>query len=94
MASWFERNESFKIAVQQRDFRLEPRYAKNHSRCSLPFFNKMIRTIANHFLSDERDRKFYADQYSCCPPPFFIILITLVEVRQNLVYKQSKFSLI
>ncbi|KAH9497203.1 Rhomboid- protein 3 [Dermatophagoides farinae] len=43
-------------------------------------FNKMTRTVAKHFLEDERDRKYYADMYSCMPPPFFILTITLVEL--------------
>ena len=43
-------------------------------------FNKMTRTVAKHFLDDERDRKYYADMYSCMPPPFFILTITLVEL--------------
>ena len=37
-------------------------------------------TIARHFLPDERDRKYYADMYTCLPPPFFILTITLVEL--------------
>lgn len=31
-------------------------------------------------LPEERDRKYYADNYSCCPPPIFVIFVTLVEV--------------
>ena len=40
----------------------------------------MVKVIADEFLTDERERKYYADRYSCCPPPLFIIFITLVEV--------------
>ena len=36
--------------------------------------------IGDEFLTEERDRKYYADNYTCCPPPLFIVLITLVEV--------------
>lgn len=43
-------------------------------------FYRMVKVIADEFLTDERERKYYADRYSCCPPPLFIILITLVEV--------------
>lgn len=43
-------------------------------------FNKMIAMIAKCFLNDERDRRYYADVYSCVPPPFFILTITLIEV--------------
>lgn len=40
----------------------------------------MVHLIAAEFLTDERDRKYYADHYTCCPPPLFIILITFIEV--------------
>jgi rhomboid-related protein 1/2/3 len=43
---------------------------------------RMVRMIGDEFLTEERDRKFYADHYTCCPPPLFIILITLVEVSR------------
>jgi hypothetical protein len=42
----------------------------------------MVRIIADEFLTEERDRKYYADHYTCCPPPLFILLITLIEVRK------------
>ncbi|KAG7209662.1 hypothetical protein KM043_011308 [Ampulex compressa] len=49
----------------------------------------MVRMIGDEFLTEERDRKYYADHYTCCPPPLFIILITLVETlpahRENLL---------
>lgn len=50
----------------------------------------MVRAVADEFLTDERDRKYYADNYSCCPPPFFIIIITLVEVSSYLNVRQAK----
>lgn len=40
----------------------------------------MVHVIAMEVLPEERDRKYYADNYSCCPPPLFVILVTLVEV--------------
>ncbi|ODN04614.1 Protein rhomboid, partial [Orchesella cincta] len=40
----------------------------------------MARLIADEFLTDERDRKYYADHYRCIPPPLFIISITLIEL--------------
>lgn len=36
--------------------------------------------MAEEFLPDDRDRKYYADHYSCCPPPLFIVIITLIEL--------------
>lgn len=45
------------------------------------FFNyRMVHVIAMEVLPDERDRKYYADNYSCCPPPLFVILVTILEV--------------
>ncbi|KAG5306921.1 RHBL3 protein, partial [Acromyrmex insinuator] len=44
---------------------------------------EMVRMIGDEFLTEERDRKYYADHYTCCPPPLFIILITLVEVSRS-----------
>ena len=44
-------------------------------------FSEMVKAIGHYFLEDERDRKYYADTYSCRPPPFFIIIITLIEVN-------------
>lgn len=41
---------------------------------------RMVRLIADEFLTEERDRKYHADHYTCCPPPLFILIITLIEV--------------
>lgn len=43
----------------------------------------MVRLVAEEFLTDERDRKYYADNYRCCPPPLFILLITIFEVSSK-----------
>ena len=40
----------------------------------------MVHVIAMEVLPEERDRKYYADNYSCSPPPLFMIFVTLVEV--------------
>ena len=40
----------------------------------------MVKIVADEYLTDERDRKYYADHYRCCPPPLFIISVTLLEV--------------
>lgn len=52
----------------------------NEKRPLPKVFNKMIRTVARHFLDDDGDRKYYSNMYSCMPPPFFILTITLIEV--------------
>lgn len=87
-----KRSRSFKCAVHHRDRevcsendlrliddRLADRYQHQHHR-QQPYFRRMVTVIAMEVLPEERDRKYYADNYSCCPPPLFIILITLVEV--------------
>ena len=59
---------------------------------SLLFFCRMVHLIAAEFLTDERDRKYYADHYTCFPPPVFIILITFIEVSgTTLNYPRSFF---
>ncbi|UYV75293.1 RHBDL3 [Cordylochernes scorpioides] len=40
----------------------------------------------SHFLPDERDRRYYADHYTCCPPPLFVILVTLLELGIFIYY--------
>ena len=44
-------------------------------------FRRMVRRLAKDFLTDEADRRYYADRYTCCPPPLFVPIITLLEVR-------------
>ena len=44
-------------------------------------FHKMVNFVASKFLDDPKDRKYYADRYTCCPPPLFIITITIIEVK-------------
>lgn len=54
----------------------------------------MVAIVADEFLTDDRDRKYYADHYICCPPPLFIIIITLVEVStlKSYLYLVVKYS--
>ncbi|KAK7507413.1 hypothetical protein BaRGS_00001348, partial [Batillaria attramentaria] len=42
-------------------------------------FQRMVRRLAKDFLIDEADRRYYADRYTCCPPPLFVPIITLLE---------------
>ncbi|XP_013783855.1 protein rhomboid-like [Limulus polyphemus] len=75
-----KRTRSFKIAVHHRDRDV---WSENdfHLLTHEPrFFHRMVRAVAHEFLSDDRDRKYYADHYTCCPPPLFIIIITLIEL--------------
>ena len=82
-----KRTQSFKLAVHCRDRDInESRWNRfplyPHQRGC---FNVMVRRVAKDFLTDDRDRQYYADNYSCCPPPLFIPTITLIEVRAALL---------
>eukprot|EP00099_Drosophila_melanogaster_P029396 NP_788451.1 stem cell tumor, isoform A [Drosophila melanogaster] len=75
-----KRTRSFKCAVHHRDREV---CSENDFQLVLnepPLFRKMVHAVAMEILPEERDRKYYADRYTCCPPPFFIILVTLVEL--------------
>ncbi|XP_034242617.1 protein rhomboid isoform X2 [Thrips palmi] len=74
-----KRSRSFKCAVHHRDREV---CSENdfHLVDPDPPLRRMVRIIADEFLSEERDRKLYADQYTCCPPPLFILCITLIEL--------------
>lgn len=75
-----KRTRSFKCAVHQRDREV---CSENDFQLVLsepPLFRKMVHAVAVEVLPEERDRKYYADRYTCCPPPLFIILITILEV--------------
>ncbi|CAD7082034.1 unnamed protein product [Hermetia illucens] len=75
-----KRTRSFKCAVHHRDREV---CSENDFHIMLeepPFFKKMVQAIAIEILPEERDRKYYADKYSCCPPPLFIIFMTFIEL--------------
>ncbi|KAH8317165.1 hypothetical protein KR074_000100 [Drosophila pseudoananassae] len=75
-----KRTRSFKCAVHHRDREV---CSENDFQLVLhepPLFRKMVHAVAMEILPEERDRKYYADRYTCCPPPFFIILVTMVEL--------------
>ncbi|KAG1654549.1 Protein rhomboid [Nymphon striatum] len=82
-----KRSRSFKIAVHQKDREVwsenDFHLISDHHR---PIFRKMVKAIATEFLTDDRDRKYYADHYKCCPPPFFIIFMTLIELGFFIYY--------
>ncbi|XP_046751049.1 protein rhomboid [Diprion similis] len=75
-----KRSRSFKCAVHHRDREVCSENDFHLLVHEPPLFQRMVRMIGDEFLTEERDRKYYADHYTCCPPPLFIILITLVEL--------------
>jgi hypothetical protein len=40
----------------------------------------MVHVVEIEMLPEEREKKYHADNYKCCPPPMFVILVTIVEV--------------
>ncbi|GFG30474.1 hypothetical protein Cfor_12783, partial [Coptotermes formosanus] len=74
-----KRTRSFKCAVHHRDREVCSENDFHILVQEPPVFRRMVRIIADEFLTEERDRKYYADHYTCCPPPLFILLITLIE---------------
>ncbi|CAL4114189.1 unnamed protein product, partial [Meganyctiphanes norvegica] len=74
-----KRSRSFKCAVHHLDMQVRSDSDYQLYQQHTPF-KKMVHVIANEFLTEERDRKYYADNYKCWPPPFFIIAITLIQI--------------
>ncbi|KAK5640852.1 hypothetical protein RI129_009399 [Pyrocoelia pectoralis] len=81
-----KRSRSFKCAVHHRDREVSSENDFHLLLVEPPLFRRMVQIIAEEFLTDERDRKYYADHYTCCPPPLFIIIITLVELGFFIYY--------
>lgn len=50
---------------------------------------KMVTRVGNTFLAEEWERKYYADKYSCCPPPLFIPIISVLQVVVFIYYLPS-----
>ncbi|GAB0098281.1 Protein rhomboid [Sergentomyia squamirostris] len=75
-----KRSRSFKCAVHHRDREVCSENDFHIIFQDPPFFERMVHVIAMEVLPEERDRKYYADNYSCCPPPLFVIFVTLVEL--------------
>ncbi|XP_076458117.1 rhomboid-related protein 2-like [Babylonia areolata] len=43
-------------------------------------FRRAVRRLARGYLTEEADRRFYAERYTCCPPPLLVPLILVLEV--------------
>ncbi|XP_050423690.1 protein rhomboid isoform X2 [Adelges cooleyi] len=81
-----KRRRSFKCAIHHRDKEVNS-LNDFHILIKKPTLRqKMVRLVADEFLTDERDRKYYADNYRCCPPPLFILMITIFELGAYLYY--------
>jgi len=72
-----KRSNSFRQAILQGNRRLCSKALLEETGLSLP--QRLIRHVAYETLPREIDRKWYYDSYTCCPPPWFMITITIVE---------------
>ncbi|XP_043571042.1 rhomboid-related protein 3 isoform X2 [Chiloscyllium plagiosum] len=52
----------------------------------LTISQRFIRHIAYETLPRGLDRKWYYDSYTCCPPPWFMITVTLLEIAVFIYY--------
>uniref|UniRef100_A0A8B7WH71 rhomboid protease n=1 Tax=Castor canadensis TaxID=51338 RepID=A0A8B7WH71_CASCN len=73
-----KRSNSFRQAILQGNRRLSSKALLEEKGLSLS--QRLIRHVAYKTLPREIDRKWYYDSYTCCPPPWFMITITLLEV--------------
>ncbi|KAM6050199.1 LOW QUALITY PROTEIN: rhomboid-related protein 3 [Theristicus caerulescens] len=73
-----KRSNSFRQAILQGNRRLCSKALLEETGLSLS--QRLIRHVAYETLPREIDRKWYYDSYTCCPPPWFMITITIVEV--------------
>lgn len=85
-----KRSHSFKCAVHQRDGEVCSRNNFYLIPEDMRLFEKLVHVTAVQILPDKRDRKYYEDRYTCCPPPWFILFITLMEVRLGVLGSLSR----
>lgn len=85
-----KRTPSFRLAVDgQNKEQLECLTRHERTTC----FQVMVRAIARSYLTDDVERQYYADRYTCCPPPIFLPVITLIEVCLLLTQILLKYCL-
>ena len=72
-----KRSNSFRQAILQGNRRLCSKALLEEKGLNLS--QRLIRHVAYETLPREIDRKWYYDSYTCCPPPWFMITVTLLE---------------
>uniref|UniRef100_H3B9Q0 Rhomboid-related protein 3 n=1 Tax=Latimeria chalumnae TaxID=7897 RepID=H3B9Q0_LATCH len=79
-----KRSNSFRQAIMQGNQHLCNKALFEESGLSLS--QRFIRHVAHETLPREIDRKWYYDSYTCCPPPWFMITVTIIEVAMFVYY--------
>lgn len=75
-----KRSNSFRRAILQGSRQL--RGCSLRDEVGLGLSQRLVRHVAYETLPREVDRKWYFDSYTCCPPPWLILTITIAEVRR------------
>ncbi|KAM8947858.1 rhomboid-related protein 3 [Pelodytes ibericus] len=79
-----KRSNSFRRAILQGNRRLCNKALLEDSGLSLT--QRFIRHVAYETLPREIDRKWFYDNYTGCPPPWFMIAVTILEVTFFIYY--------
>lgn len=73
-----KRSNSFRRAILQGSRQLKG--CSLNDEVGLGLSQRLVRHVAYETLPREVDRKWYFDSYTYCPPPWFILAITIAEV--------------
>ncbi|KAK6479639.1 rhomboid-related protein 3-like isoform X1 [Huso huso] len=79
-----KRSNSFRRAILQGS--RQRKSAALLEEPGLGISQRLVRHVAFETLPREMDRKWYYDSYTGCPPPWFIIVVTIVEVAVFVYY--------
>ncbi|XP_014847449.1 PREDICTED: rhomboid-related protein 3-like isoform X2 [Poecilia mexicana] len=79
-----KRSNSFRRAILQGSRQLKG--CSLRDEVGLGLSQRLVRHVAYETLPREVDRKWYFDSYTYCPPPWFILAITIAEVAVFMYY--------
>ncbi|XP_038127646.1 rhomboid-related protein 3 isoform X4 [Cyprinodon tularosa] len=79
-----KRSNSFRRAILQGSRQLKG--CSLRDEVGLGLSQRLVRHVAYETLPREVDRKWYFDSYTYCPPPWFILAITIAEVAVFMFY--------
>ncbi|MEQ2308102.1 Rhomboid- protein 3, partial [Ameca splendens] len=79
-----KRSNSFRRAILQGSRQLKG--CSLRDEVGLGLSQRLVRHVAYETLPREVDRKWYFDSYTYCPPPWFILAITIAEVVVFMYY--------
>ncbi|XP_039547332.1 rhomboid-related protein 3-like isoform X3 [Pimephales promelas] len=86
-----KRSNSFRRAILQGSRQL--RNSALREEVGLGLSRRLIRHVAYETLPREVDRKWYFDSYTYCPPPWFMLVITIAELNRWVLQVSSPYFL-